>query len=94
MQRPILIIRWGWRGIQECVGPGCGSLMPKNCGCRPKSGVSPSITVRVPFLYLRLCKQLEISYSAICKKWAVNRYFWAGTLGRAAPGDSEQVPCA
>ena len=59
-----------------------GTLL-KIRGCRSFFGISLSITPQVPFPYLRLRKKLEFSYSAIRRKWAGNRNFWAGRCSSA-----------
>ena len=48
---------------------------PKFAVAGKKFGVPLSITPEVPFPYLRLCKKLEASYSAIRPKRAGNRKF-------------------
>jgi len=74
-----------------------GNPVPKICGCRSKFWVPLSITSQVPFVYLRLRKKLESSYSAIRLKTTGNRNYWADSLPKArnrAIRDSPRHPSA
>lgn len=74
-------------GRQDVICPPRVARLPKICGYRPFFGISLSITSWVPFVYLRLRKKLETSYSVIRPKWAGNRNFCA-----QAPASPNRIP--